>query len=268
MHPLSIGEIADRSITLAVRRWRTLCVLVLMEALPIGLLRALRPQSGQETLVELSLDLLLVALLYPAGILTANARGVTRLRPVLADAARHYGASLLTLLASSAWIVLWVIVAAFAGVLAALPFRVSGNLTVVGVAAIVGASVAGLALLPRAGLVAAILLPIVILEHVSPAAALTLARRRVNHTGFVRSSLLGLALFAVTAAPVVVVGAVTETVVDLTHLTALLALDELITDVVSLGLGVVLSTVVSLELRARSEGSDLEAALDTAAGTS
>ena len=107
-----------------------------------------------------------------------------------------------------------------------------------------------------------------ILEHVSPAAALTFARRRVNHTGFVRSSLLGLALFAVTFAPLLVVSAVTDTVVDLTHLTALRALDELITDVVSLGVGVVLSTVISLELRARSEGSDLEAALDTAAGTS
>ena len=41
--PLGIGEIVDRSVTLTVQRWRTLLLLVLVEAVPVGIARATRP---------------------------------------------------------------------------------------------------------------------------------------------------------------------------------------------------------------------------------
>jgi hypothetical protein len=109
------------------------------------------------------------------------------------------------------------------------------------------------------------MLPIVILERSSPGDALTRAQRRVNHDTFLRSSLLGLALFAVTVAPVLVVGAAVDAIVDATHLEALRALAELLSDAVSIGLGTVLSTVAALDLRARYEGTDVAAELDAAA---
>ena len=73
---------------------------------------------------------------------------------------------------------------------------------------------------------------------------------------------LGLAIFAVTTAPILVVSSMVDAVVAATHLAGLRVLDEVIADSVSLGLGIVLSTVVALDLRARFEGADLEAALD------
>jgi hypothetical protein len=88
------------------------------------------------------------------------------------------------------------------------------------------------------------------------------ARLRVNHAGFLRSSLLGLAVFAVTVAPILVVSSAVDALTDVTHLAALRALEDFISDAVSLGLGAVLCTVAALDLRARYQGTDLEAELD------
>jgi hypothetical protein len=261
--PLSIGDIVDRSVTLAVRRWRTLAVLVLIEALPVGFIRALLPTyAGPADLVWLVVDVLLVALLYPAAVLTTTAPTTPAPGPMLQAAARRYGASLATFVLSSVWLVLWLSVSVFGGVLAMLPFAFANNRIGTVIAMAVAGGAAALALLPRAGLVATTMLPIVILERRSPWDALMLAQRRVNHAGFLRSSLLGLAVFAVTIAPILVIGATVDGIVELTHVPALRALDELIADAVSLGLGIVLSTVAALDLRARFEGADLEAVLD------
>jgi hypothetical protein len=264
--PLSIGEIADRSVTLAVQRWRTLLVLVLLESVPVGLIRAVFPASGPAQLLSVALDILLVALLYPAAVLTTAAPAPPAPGAMLKAAARRYGVSFATFLLSAAWTVLWLLLSVSAGVVVALPFVALGNRPVTRIALFVAASVAALALLPRAGLVAATMLPIVILERRSPWDALTRARQRVNHAGFVRSSLLGLAVFAVTVAPILAVGAAIDTIVGITHLAALQAFDELIADAVSLGLGIVLSTVAALDLRARYEGADLEAGLNAPRG--
>jgi len=264
IRPLSIGEIADRSVTLAVRRWRTLVVLVLIEAIPVGVLRATYPSSG----LLFVLDVVLIALVYQAGIFTAAARGPETARAMLKAAAPYYGAALRTYIASLVWMLLWLIVCAIAGGLAALPFAATQNRVAAIVAASIAGGAVGLAVLPRAGLVAATMLPIAVLERRSAGEALARARLRVNQAGFLRSSLLGLAVFAVTVAPTVALGPAFDALTELTKIRALDALEVLASDAASLGLGVVFSTVAALEMRAHYEGSDLEAELDAAAVTS
>jgi hypothetical protein len=263
--PLTIADIADRGITLAVRNWRTLSVLILLEAVPVSIMRVAVPTRGPVYWTSFAVDIMLVALLYSAGILTAVSRTPPPPGPVLKAAARRYGAALGTTLISVAWMMLWTFVAALAGAFAMLLVAVFQSPTAVVVAGAVLGGGTALVLLPRAGLVAATMLPIVILERSSPWDALTRAQRRVNHDTFLRSSLLGLALFAVTVAPVLVVGAAVDAIVDATHLEALRALAELLSDAVSIGLGTVLSTVAALDLRARYEGTDVAAELDAAA---
>ena len=263
--PLSIGEIVDRSVTVAVRRWRTLFVLVLIEAIPIGLLRAAIPARAPFHLLWLFLDVLLVALLYPAAVLTAMAPSPPPPGAMLKAAVPRFGASLVTFLLSATWVALWLLVSAFAGGLAMLPFLAVGKGIWALIAAGVVANGTGLVLLPRAGLVGGTMLPIVILERCSPWTALFRARQRVNHVGFLRSSLLGLALFAVSVAPLLVMSSAVDALIVATKIEGLQALDELLSDALSLGLGIVLSTVAALDLRARFEGADLEAELDAPA---
>ena len=262
--PLSIADIADRGVTLAVRRWRTLLVLVLLEAIPEALQHAALPMRGPGLWGPIVVDVLLVALLYPAAILTATAPNAPAPGAMLHAAARRYGASLVASLISFAFVALWVFVSVIAGLLGAAPFAAFEYRLGIAIAAAVAGGGAALLLVPRAGLVAAIMLPIVILERCSAGEALTRARRRVNHAGFLRSSLLGLALFAVTVAPVFVVSSAADALTDVTHLAALRALGDFIADAVSLGLGAVLCTVAALDLRARYEGTDLTAELDAA----
>jgi hypothetical protein len=252
-------------VTIAVRRWRTLFALVLIEAAPIGVMRAASPASGPFHLVWLLCDVLLVGLLYPAALLTVTAPSPPPPGAVLKAAVPRFGASLVTFLLSAVWFALWLCLSAAAGGLAMLPFLAIGQGIWALIAAAVVAGGTGLALLPRAGLVGATLLPIVILERCSPWTALSRARQRVNHAGFLRSSLLGLALFAVSVVPILLASSAIDALIAATKFEALRALDELISDALSLGLGVVLGTVAALDLRARFEGVDLEAELDAAA---
>ena len=264
LQPRSIGDIVDRSVTLSVRHWRTLFVLVLIEAVPVGFVRVMLPETGRADLLWLPLDILLVALLYPAAILTVTATSTLTAGLALKTAARHYGASLVTFFISAAWTLLWIVLSAAAASLSMMPF-IAIRPTAAVVAAAVGGGAVALALLPRAGLIAATMLPIVILERRSPFDAFARARRRVNHAGFVRSSLLGLAVFAVTIAPLLVIGSGVDAIVEMTHLTGLRIVDEVVADGMFLGLGMVLNTVAALDLRARHDGADLEAELDAKA---
>lgn len=161
---------------------------------------------------------------------------------------------------ASVWTIFWLVLSIAVGALASLSYAVGENALAAGITIAGGAT--ALALLPRAGLVGATMLPIVILERRSAWDALMLARRRVDHAGFLRSTLLGLAVFAVTVLPVLLMSEAVDTLVDITHLAALRALEELFSNAVSLGLGIVVSTVAALDLRARFEGADLEAALN------
>jgi hypothetical protein len=264
IHPLSIGEIADRSVTLAIQRWRTLLVLVLLEAVPIGFVRAL-PDSEKFMTLYWVPDVLLVALLYAAAVLTVVAPVGAAPGRVLRAAAQRFGSSLATFLLSALWVGMWFTLALLLAAVVTIPFVVirAGPIAV-GVF-LFSAAIAGIVLLPRAGLVSATMIPIVILEGVSPFVALTRARRRVKQAGPRRSWLLGLAIFAATIAPSLAIGTVVDVIVKLTHLFALRAFDELVTDAITLGFGMVLCTVTALEMRARSEGTDLEAALEPSA---
>jgi hypothetical protein len=264
IQPLSIGEIADRSVTLAIQRWRTLLVLVLLEAVPIGFVRGL---PGSEKFMPLWFipDVLLVALLYAAVVFTVVAPAGAAPGKVLGAAVQRFGSSLATFLLSALWIGLWLGLTTLLAAAVTIPFvALKAPINAAAILFLAGA-IAGVVLLPRPGLVAATMIPIAILEGVSPFVALTRARRRVKQAGPRRSWLLGLAIFAVTIAPSLAIGAAIDTIVKLTHLSALRAFDELFTDAVTTGFGIVLATVIALEMRARTEGTDLEAALEPSA---
>jgi hypothetical protein len=264
IQPLSIGEIADRSVTLAAQRWRTLLALVLIDAVPIGMVRTI-PGSDNFPLLWLIPGFLVVAFLYPAALLTAVAPVAASPGRVLRAAARRFGSSFLAYLLGSLWYLMWVVVAVLLGALVTIPFIAFNAPINPGAMVLWVGGIASFVLLPRPALVASTMMPIMLLEGVSPFVALTRARRRVKHTDLRRSWLLGLAIMAITFAPAVAIGAAVEAIVNSTHLYALRLFDQLFSDAVSVGFGGVLCTVTALEMRARTEGTDLEAALESAA---
>jgi len=261
--PLSIPEIVDRSVTLAVRRWRTLLVLVLIEAVPIGILRAFVPERPMSlTLLWLVPDVIFVALLSGAVVLTVAATvAIPSAGTALRTAAHRFGAVLGTLLLGWALQVLIAALAFVVAVLIGMPFAIMGPIGAVAIGA--GAALIGfLAVFPGVCLVSAIAVPIVVLERVSPWKGFTIAFRRVGNAGWRRAWLLGLSLFAVTVAPALLIGFGMETLIEVTGLSALKFAEELLTDVVTLGFGMVVGTVMSIEMRVRYEGADLEAVID------
>ncbi|MDB5028602.1 MAG: hypothetical protein JWO66_2291, partial [Candidatus Eremiobacteraeota bacterium] len=208
---------------------------------------------------------LLIALLYPAAMLTVVVPVAPSPGDVLRTAAARFGSSLGAFLLSGLWFGLWLALTTLVAAVITIPFvALKAPMSAVAILALSGA-VAGLVVLPRPSLVASTMMPIMLLERVSPFVALTRARRRVKHTGWRRSWLLGLAIMAITFAPALAISGAVEAIVSATHLYALRLIDELISDAVSVGFGAVLCTVTALEMRARSEGTDLEAALEPAA---
>ncbi|MDB5069428.1 MAG: hypothetical protein JWM87_539 [Candidatus Eremiobacteraeota bacterium] len=255
--PLSIAEIADRSVTLAVRRWRTLLVLVLAEAVPVGILRMVRPERPEALmLVSLVPDIALVVLLYGAAAVVTAAPEPPSVTAALRTAASRYGALLAVFIVAWLYFSLIGLGVAFAAVLTAAPVAAMfGRTAAIAVGAVV-ALLGFVLFLPRAGLVAMIVMPIVALEERSPSKALATAFRRVRNTGQWRARLLGLAMCALLVAPLVVI-ALTADNVD-PKLPAFTLVEELLSDAISLGFGAVVATVISLEMRVRYEGADLE----------
>ncbi len=260
--PLGIGEIVDRSVTLTVQRWRTLLLLVLVEAVPVGIARVTVPDHPAPLmLVWFVPDVLLAALLYGAVAFTTASVFAPPAMSVLRASARRFwpvmGAMLLSWLFLSLIALAILLTAAFIGVIAAAFTQNRIMLPVLGL----GVMALGLfVFLPRNGLVAMIVVPIVALEDVSPWKGLMTAFRRVGHLGLVRGWLLGLAAFALTLGPALAISFAMDTVVAATKLRALTAVEEFIVDSVTLGFGMVVATVVALEMRVRFEGSDIEAA--------
>lgn len=255
--PLTLGEIVDRSVTIAVRRWRTLGALVLLEALPVGFVATVLRLDW----LSIGIDLVLVPLLLCAAVFAAASPANLSVADVLRQAVPRYGRCVL------AFIFGFVLVA-MAGLPALLVGFLLGALTAtggLGVAAVIVAGAAGvvilLALLPRFYLVGSLLFPIVALENTSAAEAWSIAFRRVGNAGAARAWRFGLTLFAVGLAPAIAVGAAADQLAEMTHLAAFRFADELVTDAISLGFSSVVATVMSLEMRVRYEGSDIEAAL-------
>ena len=265
--PLPIGDIFDRSITIAVRRWRTLFALVLVESLPVGIGRAFFPMDrGPQFLLWYLPDLALVALLSAAIVLAVIAPHDPGPVPMLRAAVRVFGRALGAWLLAALYFAWNLFVCALAGGILGIPlgFLLGGGGAAGTIVGLTAGGIVALGILPRVFLTCSIAVPNVVIDGVTASTAFTLARRRVRNAGFNRGWLLGIAVFAVVGAPALVISAAMDTVVSITHVTALRVLEEFITDVVSLGLSTTLATVVALELRLRAEGADLHASLDAA----
>jgi len=261
--PLSISEIVDRSVTLAVRRWRPLLMLVLIEAIPIGIANIYVPQRLSLAGAVLTIiDVLLFALLAGAVALTTAATEAPSAGAALRMAASRYGAVLAGGLLSSL-----LVTAAFV-----VPFGLAAVVTVV-VAPIVrhvpylfltlGLPLAAI-VAPGPYLIGMIVFPIIALEGTSPWSAFRIAFRRASNAGWRRTWGLGLALLALSYGPVAVITGTIDYVIRITKLTGLTLLRDLLADSVSLGFAIVVATVISLEMRVRYEGADLDEVMDQA----
>lgn len=259
--PFSIGEIIDRSVTLAVRRWRTIAILVLVEGIPIGIARTLVPDHPAAlSLIWFVPDVLLVALLYGAMTRTVASAEAPSAAAALRASASRFGTVLAVILLGWAYLGLMMVpVLIFAVFVVILTVSIAGQGVAVGVAAAFVA-LGFLALMPGAGLVATIAVPIAALEGASPFRAFGIAFRRARSAGWWRTWLLGLVLFVISLAPALVVGAVASALIELTKIRALNLVDEVVVDAITLGFGMVVATVIALEMRVRYEGSDFEAA--------
>jgi hypothetical protein len=254
--PLSIAEIADRSITLVVMRWRTLLMLVLAEAVPIGILRMLVPDRMSTVLVWFVPDIGLAALVYGAAVYTTAAPDVPSFMTVLRAATRRYGSFLASLIVSWLYVLLIALAVLIASWLATLLVAGAQNPSLAVAAGFAILVLGFAAFLPRAGLVAMIVIPIVALEERSPWRALSTAFRRVQNAGKRRAWLLSLAVFAIGSAPPLLLSFALDPFDR--DVPVLRLLEELLGDACSLGAGVVVATVVALEMRVRYEGFDLE----------
>ena len=168
------------------------------------------------------------------------------------------GAMLLSWLFLSLIALAILLTAAFIGVIAAAFTQNRIMLPVLGL----GVMALGLfVFLSPNGLVAMIVVPIVALEDVSPWKGLMTAFRRVGHLGLVRGWLLGLAAFALTLGPALAISFAMDTVVAATKSRERSRPSKSLSSYsVTLGFGMVVATVVALEMRVRFEGSDIEAA--------
>jgi hypothetical protein len=255
--PLSIGDIADRSVTLAVRHWRTLFALVLIDAIPFGFVRIAMPDdTGMLMMRWLLPDLVLITLLYTAGIMTAVAADIPSPRTVLASAVPFFWKALAAIVLAYAYFAAAAVVALIAGGLVAVLFGLGTRNALI--AGAVGASVAALVVLPPANLVCMIAMPVMIVERLSPWTAYTRSIGRVRRTGFVRAWLLGLAALALFLVPGLMLTSVADYVVGTLHLAVFRLVEQLLNDSMTLVFGTVFVTVAALEIRARTEGTDLE----------
>lgn len=261
--PLSLGEIVDRGVTIVVRRWRTLAVLVLLEAVPIGIARVVSGPAPAANIWWFVPDLLIVPWLVCAAVLTAASPEPPSVASVLRRSVARYGACLVAQLLSFVLLVILVVPVLVAGLIGGVPFDAVGQQTLAFVAAGILGGIVALLIGPRLYLVASLLYPIVVLEGASPSKAWSIAFRRTRNAGWGRAWRFGLTLIALGLAPAVILSSGVDRLIDLTHVAAFRFADELLSDAITVGLGTVVATVMSLEMRVRYEGADLEAEIAT-----
>jgi hypothetical protein len=258
--PLSLGEIVDRSVTIAVRRWWVLLVLVLIEAIPIGIARTFEGDGPHANYWWLAVDFLIAPWLYCAAVLTTASPEVPSVATVLRRSLARYRSCLAAAVLAVVLALFVGIPAAFALVVAVVSVSALGPTAAGAAGAIAGGAVV-LWLAPRLILVGTLLYPIVALENASAGQAWSIAFRRTRNAGNMRSWLFGLALFALGLVPSLIIGFGLDQLVDLTHVSAFRFVEELLSDALSVGFGSVVATVMSLEMRVRDEGADIEAAI-------
>jgi hypothetical protein len=259
--PLSIGEIADRSVTLAVRHWRTLLVLTLIDAIPVGLIRVATPDdTGIASLRWLVAYTLLATFVIAASVVTVVAAARPSPMAAIASAVQLFPRALMATLLTTGWMIAILIVIGLCALVAGAVFLGAGENSAQ-IAVAVAASLVGLAIVPAGNLVLGLVIPVLVLERLGPWRAFVRSIRLVRSAGFVRAWLLGLAALAVIFGPALVLSTAADYVVSTFHVPAFRLVQQFLADSVSLALGTTFLTVTAIELRARSEGTDLAAEL-------
>jgi len=257
--PLSIPEIVDRAVTITVRRWQTLAVIVLIQALPAALVTTFAPQYATIwTVVMLFVDPLLAA----AVIVTATTPEMPSAGAALVSAARRYRSLFVAQLLTG-------LIALGAALIVGIPLVLLSGLIGAGFGAIGVSTFAAIAIaivLPTPNLVIAIIDPIVMLENMTAGDAVGIAFRRARNAGWWRSWRLGLTYLAFDLLPTYALMAAGQQMARLAHLPIVNAVLDMLTSGITLGIGIVVATVISLEMRVRYDGSDLVAALQARDG--
>jgi hypothetical protein len=260
--PLTIAEIFDRTVTLAVQRWRPIVVLALLGAIPSVLARGAthgQDPSGPALAGYLLCTLALGALIYPASI-RAFAEDVEprSIAALLRRAVPDVGRSLLLFVLMDA--VLFVPFFAFALIVAVA--YIVGHLAGAVLAGVV-LDVPTLIALPGLYVILTIVYPMMILEGTGVWRSLRNAWRRAQGGGFARTWLLGAAvLFAVCTPAIAVDAGLKQLATVLGGLWWLTLPGTLLASLIGTGFGMGLSTIAAVDYRLRAEGTDLHAALE------
>jgi hypothetical protein len=259
--PMTIGEIADRTVTAVVRVWPQLLMLLMLAELPaivfacIGVINRISSGLGALLILLGICWAILSLIITPAQIALVN--GADDMRSF--GAAMQYGTR-------NFWVTLR------CGILAAVTAGIAfGIVGAIGAAVSrMGAGGAGLVITVLIGgvllaplfLVVNIMFPIAFFEtgHATPAFAI--AWRRTIGTDLRRSWLLGVTLGIVGEGPGYIVGLLDHSLVSLTHVIWIGTVVSAIVGPVGELARSAFSTVTSRDLRVRAEGADLEDALD------
>jgi hypothetical protein len=260
--PLTIAEIFDRSVTLAVQRWRPIVVLALLGAIPSVFARGAthgQDPSGPALAAYLVCTLVVGALIYPASIRAfADDVEPSSIAGLLRRAAPDVGRSLLLFVLIDA--VLFVPFFAFALIVAVA--YIIGHLA----GAVLAGVVLGIpTLIALAGLYAilTIVYPMLILEGTGVWRSLRNARRRAGSGGFARTWLLGAAVIVAVFTPAIAVDAgLKRLATALGGLWWVTLPGTSLASLIGSGFGMGLSTVAAIDYRLRAEGTDLHAALE------
>jgi hypothetical protein len=250
-----IPEIVDRAVTITVRRWRTLTAIVLIQAIPLALVETFGPAyANLWTTINV---VFLTPLLAAAVIVTATAPEMPSAGSALGKAAHRFPSLVIGLLLS---LLIALVGIAIIGIPIGLLFGLIGagfGLPGVVFFASVGFAIA----FPLPNLVIALIDPIIMLENATAVEAAGIAFRRARNAGWWRSWRLGLTCFAFDLLPTFALSSAGEQIGRLLHLPVVNVVFDLLTSGVTLGIGIVVATVISLEMRVRYDGTDLIAAL-------
>ncbi len=260
--PLTIAEIFDRTVTLAVRRWRPIVLLALLSAIPSVLARAAshgQDPTGAALVVYLVCSAVVGVFIYPAFIhIFADEAEPRSVADVLSRAARDFWRSLLANLLIGTAIFVPILLLIFAVAVGYL-FAHLPDAIVVGV--VLGLPT--LAALPMVFAILAIVYPMLILERTGPWGTLRNARRRAGRGGYVRTWLLGAAMVVAVETPAIAISIALDQVAKVLGGLWWLALPGMfVALMITTAVGSGLSTIAAIDYRLRAEGTDLQAALE------
>jgi hypothetical protein len=260
--PLTIAEIFDRTVTLAVQRWRPIVVLSLLGSIPSVIERAAthgQDPSGPPLAAYLAGSLVLGAFIYPAGIRAfADDVEPRSISGLLRRAAPDVWRSLLLFLLVDALLFVPIIALAVIVTVAYVIGHVLG-------AVLVGIVLGIPTLIALRGLyvILTIVYPMLILERTGVWRSLRNAWRRTQSDGFSRTWLLGAAVLVAVFVPAIAVDAgLKQLAAVLGALWWLTLPGTFLASLIGAGFATGLSTVAAIDYRLRAEGTDLVAALE------